>query len=141
VIFKTEQRRTMPRLVSCSVKTADSSATSVLTASNLHFKCDVETVTCTKNFRKMAIQCRYRYAATAIWWTERNLIPLTVEAAGTPRERREGESRRESPRLQREGGSLPAAPPQAYSSRRCYAATHSNSSSLSRSQLHRSAPP
>jgi hypothetical protein len=49
------------------------------------------------------------------------------------------ESRRERPGLQREGCSLPATPPQDYPSRRCSAATHSNSSSLSRPQLHRPA--
>jgi hypothetical protein len=71
------------------------------------------------------------HAATVSWWTERNLIPPTVEDARTPRKRCEREGRRERPRLQGEGCSLPATPPQHYSSRQYYAATHGNSSSLS----------
>jgi hypothetical protein len=96
---------------------------SALTASTLPVVCGVGAVTCTRNARKRAIQHRYRHAATASWWTERNLIPPTIEAAATPGTRCERESCGELPRLQREGCSLPATPPQDYPSRRCYAAT------------------
>jgi hypothetical protein len=54
---------------------------------------------------------------------ERNLIPPNIEAAGMPRKRCERESRRERPRLQGEGCSLPATPPQDFPSRQRYAAT------------------
>jgi hypothetical protein len=103
-ILQSRWRRTMSRLVSRSVTTANNSTMPGLTASTLPLVCRVGTVTCIMNFRKMAIHHQYRHAATAIRWTEGNLIPLTVEAAGTPRKRRERESRRESPRLQRKGG-------------------------------------
>jgi hypothetical protein len=53
----------------------------------------------------------------------------------------ERESRRERQRLQRECCSTPATTSQDNPSLRCCAATHSNSSSLSRSQLHRPVPP
>jgi hypothetical protein len=66
-----------------------------LTASNLAVVCAVGADTCTRDDRKRAIQYRYRHAETASLWTERNLIPLSIEAAGTPRNRCDGESRRE----------------------------------------------
>jgi hypothetical protein len=110
-----------------------------LTASNVSVVCGVVAVTRTRNALKRAIQHQYRHAATASWWTQRNLMPPNVEAAGMPKKRCEGESCRERQNLQREGCSLPAAPPQDYPSRRCYRATHSNSSSLSHPQLHRPA--
>jgi hypothetical protein len=40
-------------------------------------------VACTRNARKRAMQHRYRHAAAASWWTERNFIPPTIEAAAT----------------------------------------------------------
>jgi hypothetical protein len=101
------------------------------TASNLTVVCGVGAVTCTRNAQKRAIRHRYRHAATASWWTERKLIPPTIEATGTPRKRCERKSRRERPRLQREGCSLPATPSQGCPSRRCYAATHDKNSCLS----------
>jgi hypothetical protein len=52
-----------------------------------------------------------------------------------PRKRCEREICREHARLQREGCSLPATPPQDYPSCQCYTATHSNSSFLSGPQL------
>jgi hypothetical protein len=88
-----------------------------LTASNLPAVCGVGAVTCTWSARKRAIQHPYRHPATAGWGTERNLIPPTVEAAGTPRKKCDRESRRERPRIQREGCSLPATPPQDHPSR------------------------
>jgi hypothetical protein len=75
------------------------------------------------------------------WWKERNLIPQTIEAAATPGTRCDRESRRERPRLHREGCSLPTTPPQDYPSRPRCAATHSNSSSLNRPRLQMPAPP
>jgi hypothetical protein len=74
-----------------------------LTASNLPLLCGVRAVTCTSNARKRATQQRYRHAATASGWTERNLIPPTIVATGTPSKRCDGESRRGWPRLHREG--------------------------------------
>jgi hypothetical protein len=112
-----------------------------LTESNLPVVYGVGANICTRDARKRAIQHWYWHAATESQWTERNLTPPTIDAAGTPRKRCEGESFRERPSLQREECSLPATPPQNYPSRRHYAATHSNSSSLKRPQLHRPAPP
>jgi hypothetical protein len=56
-----------------------------LTADNLSVVCGVGAVICTRSSRKRATHHRYLHAATASWWTERNLIPPTIEAAGTPR--------------------------------------------------------
>jgi hypothetical protein len=55
-----------------------------LTASNLPVVCGAGAVTCSRSARKRAKQHRYRHPATASWWTERNLIPQTIEAAATP---------------------------------------------------------
>jgi hypothetical protein len=55
-----------------------------LTASNLPLVFGVAAVTCTRNAGKRTLEeHRYRYAATAGWWTERNLTPPTIEAAET----------------------------------------------------------
>jgi hypothetical protein len=63
----------------------------------------VGVVTCTRNARKRAIHQRYQLATTASWWTERNLIPPTIEAACSTRKvgLSLSESRRERPRIQR----------------------------------------
>jgi hypothetical protein len=98
-------------------------------------------VTCTSIAWKRTIQHQYRHAATASWWTQRNLTLATIEATGMPRKRCKRKSRRVCPRLQWEGGSLPASPPQNYPLWQCYTAKHSNSSSLSCPQLYRPAPP
>jgi hypothetical protein len=71
-----------------------------LTASNLPVVCCVGEVTCTRNAQKRAIHHRYRHAATAGWWTERNLIPPTIEAEATERERK---SRRSAQDYKRKG--------------------------------------
>jgi hypothetical protein len=110
-----------------------------LTASTLPVVCGAGPVTCTRSARKRTLQRRYRHAATASWWTERNLIPPTIEAAATPGTRCESECRREGPRLHREGCSLQTTPPLDSSSRRRCAATHSNGPI--RFRLHRPAPP
>jgi hypothetical protein len=39
--------------------------------------------------RKGEVQHPYQHAATASWWTEKNLIPPNIEAAGTSRKRSE----------------------------------------------------
>jgi hypothetical protein len=48
-----------------------------LTASSLPAVCGVVAVICTWSAWKRATQHRYRHAATASWWTERNLIQLS----------------------------------------------------------------
>jgi hypothetical protein len=53
-----------------------------------------------------AMQHPHRHVATAIWRTERKLIPPNIEAAGMPRKKYKRESRRERPRVQRERCSL-----------------------------------
>jgi hypothetical protein len=60
-----------------------------LTACYLPVVCGVGAITCTRNAPKRA---------TVSWWTEQNLIPQTIEAAGTPRNRCQRESRRERPK-------------------------------------------
>jgi hypothetical protein len=52
----------------------------------------VGAVTCTRNDGEREIQHRYQHAATASWWTERNLIPPTTEAAVKPRKEKVAES-------------------------------------------------
>jgi hypothetical protein len=52
------------------------------------------------------MQHRQPYSATANWWTERNIIPPTIEAAATHGRRYERERRRERPILHPEGCSL-----------------------------------
>jgi hypothetical protein len=47
-----------------------------------------EAVTSTRSARSRPLQHRYGHAATASWWTERNLIVPHVEAADTLRNRR-----------------------------------------------------
>jgi hypothetical protein len=91
--------------------TANNSNMSGRTASNLPVVYSVGAVTCTRNTRKGAIQHQYRHAATSSWWTDRNLIPQTIEAAGTPRKGCERETHRELLRLQQEKCSLPITPP------------------------------
>jgi hypothetical protein len=88
----------------------------------------VGAVTCIRNDQKRAIQHWYWHAANAIWWTEGNLIPPTIKAAGTPRKRCGRQSHREHPRLQWEGCSLPVTPSQDFPSWQCYEATHKNRS-------------
>jgi hypothetical protein len=82
-----------------------------LTANNLLVVCRVGAATRTSSARKRVLQHRQRHAATASWWSERNLIPPNIEAAGTPRKRCERESRRERPRQHREERSLATTPP------------------------------
>jgi hypothetical protein len=79
------------------VDIANSSAMSGLTASNIPAVCGVGAVTCTRNARKRAVQYQYHHTATANRWTERNLIPPTVKAAGMPRDVKE--SFRDRPRV------------------------------------------
>jgi hypothetical protein len=116
-------------------------AMSGLTESTLPVICGVGAVTCTRNAHKRAKQHQYRHTAIANWWTERNLIHPSIEVSATPGKRCGRESSSQLPRLHPEGCSLPATPLQDYPSRRCYAATHSNSSSLSRPRLHRPVSP
>jgi hypothetical protein len=104
-------RRTKTRPVPRGVKNCQNSAMSGLTARKLPVVCGV-------GGGHLHKEC-----PAASWWTERNLIPQTIEAAGTTRKRCEGESRREHTRLQREGCSLPATPSQGCPSQQCYAAT------------------
>jgi hypothetical protein len=61
--------------------------------------CGAGAVICTRSAQERAKQHRYRHAATENWWMERNLIPPTIEATGTPRKRCERESSRVLPRL------------------------------------------
>jgi hypothetical protein len=69
-------------------------AMSGLTASTLPVVCGVGAVTSTRNAHKRAMQHQYRHAATANWWTERNLNPPSIEAAVTPGKRCGTESSR-----------------------------------------------
>jgi hypothetical protein len=120
-------------LVSSSVETAKNSAKSGRTASNLSFlwcggghlhkECPEKGIPACRNCKLVDGE-----------------EPHPSNYRGR-RHAKERESRREHQRLQRKGCSLPAPPPQDYPSRQCYAATHSNSSSLGHPQLHRAAPP
>jgi hypothetical protein len=58
-----------------------------LTACDLPLVYGVGVVTCTRIAPKRAIQHQYLHAAAAGWWTERNLIPPAIEAAGMQRKR------------------------------------------------------
>jgi hypothetical protein len=107
-----------------------------LTADNVRVVYGVGAVTCTRISRKRIMRSPYRHATIASWWMERNLITPTLEDAGMPRKRCEGESRRERPRLQREGRSLPATPPQSCP-RQGYAATAADSAALICTDLRR----
>jgi hypothetical protein len=113
-----------------SITTAKNSAMPGLTAINLPAVCGVGAVICRRNARKRAIQHRYGHAATASWWTERNLNRGCRHAKEEMWKRK----------WQRAPKTTTATPPQDYTSRRCYATTHNSSSSLSCLQLHRPAP-
>jgi hypothetical protein len=101
-----------------------------LTASNLIAIYGVGAVTCTRNARRRAIQYRYGHAATANWCTERNHIPPTVEAAGTPRRDAKGKVTESAQDYKRKSVLFHPHDP-----------TAALCSSLSRPRLHRPAPP
>jgi hypothetical protein len=105
-------------LVLRSATTASSSTTSGQTASNLPAACGAGAVTCTTSAPRKVIHLPPHHAATADWRKEKNAIPPITGAADTRRRRCRRRSRREHPKLQRGGCSLPTSPLQACPPRR-----------------------
>jgi hypothetical protein len=136
-ILQSRQRHIKPRLVSCSVTTANNLAMYGLTArtSQLHVAwghSPAQGMPAKDNMASILTCCNCKLV------DRQEPHPSNYQGCRHAKEERcERESRRERPRLQWEECSLPATPLQGYPSRQCYAATHSN---LSHSQLHRPAP-
>jgi hypothetical protein len=122
-----------------NVTTAKYSVMTGLIASNLPVVCGLGAVTCTRSAWKRAIWHRYRHAASASLWTERNVIPLNYRACRHAREEMRKRKSQTAPNTTSGmvSSSSPTTPGLPFWW--CYAATHSNSSSLSRPQLHRPA--
>jgi hypothetical protein len=79
---------------------------------SLPAECGVVAATCTKIAPKNQTTRPHRHAAIASWWTARNPISPTTEAAATPGKRSADERRKEHRRTQREGCSPPTIPRQ-----------------------------